>query len=295
MTLAKADWNPVTPPTNRGPSSLPTSRSGGRPIQPRYVAKYHGPSKLVDQGLGAASNPAGAGGGSGAVVLDALSGMLPPPSIELFTSRNSSNDLMLKLRDGRSDLKELAVKIMVLQHLISRGISFQPPIRPVPQVHQVRRHPMGRPRMRRQEFLIGPRIEGPANVGIGHEPLPTYRLFAKQNGQGYNHDNQGKPIRMVYRIKEHPALKREAEKMGKDQKAQREVNRMLDQLGLGNENPGIGSDRIGGGISELRGRNEGRVYYRKLRKQTETLYEVLGKSNKDNQQKVIALVKEYFL
>ena len=108
LILAKVEWNPVTPPTNRVPSSLPPSLSGGRPIQPmiqpmiqpRYVAKYHGPSKLVDQGLGAASNPAGAGGGSGAVVPDALSVMLAAPSSELFTSRNSSNDLMLKLRGG---------------------------------------------------------------------------------------------------------------------------------------------------------------------------------------------------
>ena len=58
---------------------------------------------------------------------------------------------------------------------------------------------------------------------------------------------------------------------------------------------GIGSEPIGGGISELRGFNEGRVYYRKLRKSKETVYEVLGKSNKDNQRKVIALVKKYYL
>lgn len=77
--------------------------------------------------------------------------------------------------------------------------------------------------------------------------------------------------------------------------AQKDVNKLINQLELGNENPGIGSKPIGGGISELRGFNEGRVYFRKLRKPTETLYEILGKSNKDNQKKVIALLTEIYL
>lgn len=232
-----------------------------------------------------------------AVVPYASSVMLPPPtgvtSIELVTSRNDYNDLMSKLRGGVTDPKELAVQIMILHHLMNRGISFQPPIRQVPQVVQIRRHPMGRPRMRRQKFPIEPRLEGPGNVGIGYDQLPPSRLFAKPNG--YYNDNQGKPIRIISRIKEHPSLKREAERMVKDQSAQRDVNNLLDKLALGNENPGIGSEQIGGGISELRGFNEGRVYYRKLRKSKETVYEVLGKSNKDNQKKVIALVKKYYL
>lgn len=297
VILAKSDGNPFTPPTNRGLSSFRTPPSVGRPIQPTYFAKYHVAPKLVDQGLGATSNPAGAGGVSGAVVPYASSVMLPPLSSELVTSRNSSNDLIPKVRGGSTgtDPKELAVKIMVLHHLMQRGISFKPPIRQVPQVGQVQRHPMGRPRMRRQEFLIGPRLEGPGNVGIGHEPLPASRLFAKHNPQGYNYDNQFKPIRIIHRIKEHPALRREAERMGKDQMAQKDVNNLIEQLTLGNESPGIGSEPIGGGISELRGFNEGRVYFRKLRKPTETLYEILGKSNKDNQKKVIALVKKHFL
>ena len=98
---------------------------------------------------------------------------------------------------------------------------------------------------------------------------------------------------MVYRIKEHDSLKNEAEEL--TGKAQRDVNRMIDQLALGNENPGIGSKPIGGGISELRGRHEGRVYYRKLRKPTESVFEILGKSNKRNQKKVIALLTEIYL
>ena len=83
--------------------------------------------------------------------------------------------------------------------------------------------------------------------------------------------------------------------MGKDQAAQQDANTLVDKLVLGNENPGIGSEPVGGEISELRGFNEGRVQYRNLRKARETVYEILAKSNKDNQPKVIKLGKKYYL
>jgi hypothetical protein len=34
VILAKAEGNPIPPPTNRGPSNFPTSPSGGRPSRP---------------------------------------------------------------------------------------------------------------------------------------------------------------------------------------------------------------------------------------------------------------------
>mgnify|MGYP000057444553 CR=1 FL=1 len=70
VILAKADGNPVTPPTNRGPSNFPTPPSGGRPSRPVYVPKYRTAPKTVNPGLGAGANPAGAGGGGGAAEFD---------------------------------------------------------------------------------------------------------------------------------------------------------------------------------------------------------------------------------
>jgi membrane protein involved in colicin uptake len=66
----------------------------------------------------------------------------------------------------------------------------------------------------------------------------------------------------VYRIKENPALVCEAERMGKDQAAQKDINNLIEQLALGNDNPGIGNRRVKGlkNVSEARGRNEGGVY-----------------------------------
>lgn len=78
--------------------------------------------------------------------------------------------------------------------------------------------------------------------------------------------------------------------MGRDQDAQRDVNRLIEQLRLGNENPGIGTRRVKGlkNVSESRGRREGRVYFRKVEK---AKIEVLAKSNKDNQDAVIDILK----
>ena len=97
-------------------------------------------------------------------------------------------------------------------------------------------------------------------------------------------------IEIVYRIKENPALIREAERMGKDQAAQKDVNNLIEQLSLGNDNPGIGNRRVKNlkNVSEARGRNEGRVYFR----EKDGKIEILAKSNKDNQNKVIGILQK---
>ena len=68
--MAKADSNPITPPTNRGPSNFPRPTSGGRPNRPVSVPKHRTAPKVVDQGLSAGANPAGVGGGGGAAEFD---------------------------------------------------------------------------------------------------------------------------------------------------------------------------------------------------------------------------------
>lgn len=60
VILAKAEGNPITLPINRGPSNFPIPPSVGRPV---YVPKHRIAPKIVDPGLGAGANPAGAGGG----------------------------------------------------------------------------------------------------------------------------------------------------------------------------------------------------------------------------------------
>ena len=78
--------------------------------------------------------------------------------------------------------------------------------------------------------------------------------------------------------------------MGVDQVAQRDVNHLIEQLSLGNTNSGIGTAPLKGlkNVSEARGRNEGRVFFRKI----DGKIEILAKSNKDNPNKVIAIKKK---
>jgi hypothetical protein len=95
-------------------------------------------------------------------------------------------------------------------------------------------------------------------------------------------------IEIVYGIKENPALVRESKRISKDQAAKKDVNNLIEQLSLGNDNPGIGNRRVKGlkNVSEARGRNEGRVYFREKNGKIE----ILAKSNKDNQNKVIDIL-----
>lgn len=97
-------------------------------------------------------------------------------------------------------------------------------------------------------------------------------------------------IEIVYRTKENPALVREAEIMCKTQAAQKDVNNLIEQLALGNDNSDIDNRRVKGlkNVSEARGRNEGRVYFR----EKDGKLKILAKSNKDNQNKVIGILQK---
>ena len=99
-----------------------------------------------------------------------------------------------------------------------------------------------------------------------------------------------KKIEIVYKIKENPALIREAERAGRDQDAQRSINNLVEQLSLGNRNPGIGTENVFKDVYELRGKNRARVYYREV----DGKIEILGKSVKSNQQKVINILKKMY-
>ena len=91
------------------------------------------------------------------------------------------------------------------------------------------------------------------------------------------------------RISESPRLVREAEAAGRSN--QSSLDHLTSQLANGNENPGSGTKPIGQGISEARTNDGARVYYRKG---PNGEVEILGKSTKDNQDKVIKEVFKQF-
>ena len=86
---------------------------------------------------------------------------------------------------------------------------------------------------------------------------------------------------IVYRIKEKSSLTRETQRAGRDQ----------DELALKNRNLGIGIENVFPYVYELRGKNYARMYYRKVDRKIE----ILGKSLKSNQQKVINILKRIYV
>lgn len=76
-----------------------------------------------------------------------------------------------------------------------------------------------------------------------------------------------------------------------DKKTLKQIDHLLDQVNKGNLNPGIGNNVIKSGnnviFREFRHRGGARVYFQN----TERGIEILGYSNKANQQKVINLIK----
>jgi len=96
-------------------------------------------------------------------------------------------------------------------------------------------------------------------------------------------------LRTISRVSENPTLVREAERISAD--AQREVNTLLEQYLNGNTNPGLGNKSLGKGIFYLRGRNGGRIF---LRENADGYLEILGKSDKGNEETVIKTILEQF-
>lgn len=72
--------------------------------------------------------------------------------------------------------------------------------------------------------------------------------------------------------------------MGKDQDTQKNLNHLVDQLSLKNENLGIGNWPVEG----LKNVSEGPVYFQ----EKDVKIEILGKSNKGNQKKVIGILQK---
>lgn len=108
---------------------------------------------------------------------------------------------------------------------------------------------------------------------------------AEQSKLGENVENE--KIEIISIIKDNPALVRESEQSGRDQDAQRSMNNLVDQIQMGNKNPGIGTEPFFNGVFELRGKNRARVYYHKLDKKIE----ILGQSVKNNQPKARGILK----
>ncbi|WAL95985.1 pre-toxin TG domain-containing protein [Streptomyces sp. Je 1-369] len=86
-------------------------------------------------------------------------------------------------------------------------------------------------------------------------------------------------------------LSKAAQQAGKNQAVQRDLDGLFEQLSRGNMNPGLGSKALAGtDITYARGRNGGRLFFRNV----EGGIEIVGKSDKGNESKVIARLKQLY-
>jgi plasmid stabilization system protein ParE len=141
--------------------------------------------------------------------------------------------------------------------------------------------------------VVAPALVGEsALVGVGALATAHGGLMLMRNRQEHlrstgSQSNATRKLRS--RIGEDPRLVREAERAAKSH--QESLNRLVDQLRRGNMNPGIGTKRILGNIFEARARDGARVYFRIAEDGT---IEILAKSSKQNQSRVINILQEIY-
>ncbi|MGB8344288.1 MAG: polymorphic toxin-type HINT domain-containing protein, partial [Ktedonobacteraceae bacterium] len=142
------------------------------------------------------------------------------------------------------------------------------------------------------------RADGRYGEITGYRVVPgsavMYNLEVEQDhtfvvgaGEWVVHNDCGQVRSLIH---DDPGLVREAERMGNNQAVQREADDLMQRFLGGNTNPGLGSKNLFGDISYLRGRNGARVFYR----MADDTMEILGKADKNNEQKVINILQRIY-
>ncbi len=100
-------------------------------------------------------------------------------------------------------------------------------------------------------------------------------------------------IKITSSVKKDTRLHHFAQELQGRERTQKEINHLISELAKGNTNPGMGSEHLNdaGHVMYARGRNGGRVYY--ILHGSEA-YEILGYSDKNNQERVIRYLREKY-
>nr|QYB18974.1 hypothetical protein [Climaconeis cf. scalaris]QYB19179.1 hypothetical protein [Climaconeis cf. scalaris] len=101
-----------------------------------------------------------------------------------------------------------------------------------------------------------------------------------------------KKLKIINRIKENSLLTKEAKWSARNQDAQKSFDKLIKQLSLGNTHPGKGRKYLFNGVLEARGSAGARIYYKY--NQRENTLEILAKSVKANQNKVVKTLRELY-
>ncbi|GHT11366.1 hypothetical protein FACS1894170_04850 [Planctomycetales bacterium] len=128
-------------------------------------------------------------------------------------------------------------------------------------------------------------------VADNHNYFVVGTLEAYQNGASVvlvHNAGYGDTWTVTSSINQSKGLVRAAEEAGTS--VQPSVDRLVGQLQQGNLNPGIGTKHLFNGIFEARAKDGARVYVRNI----ENGVEIVGKSNKANQDMVIGLLRRLY-
>lgn len=105
-----------------------------------------------------------------------------------------------------------------------------------------------------------------------------------------------KKIRVSSAIKDDRSICRLAEEATRNQDVQGDIDHLIHELSRGNLEAGMGYSHIDGtDIFYMRGRRGGRLYYHKIGEDSGAAsYEIVGKSSKSNQDRVIRKLRERY-
>jgi hypothetical protein len=95
-------------------------------------------------------------------------------------------------------------------------------------------------------------------------------------------------IKLLSSIGEDAKLVKYAEESGKS--VQKGLDHLVEELGKGNTNPGLGTKGLGNGISYARARDGARVFF----KQANDTITIIAKASKANESQVINYLKAFF-
>ncbi|WP_449060996.1 polymorphic toxin-type HINT domain-containing protein [Planomonospora algeriensis] len=122
------------------------------------------------------------------------------------------------------------------------------------------------------------------------DDLHTYHVLAGATPV-LVHNSSGCRLTMSSAISKDPTLVKAAQQAGKNQKVQADLDSLYQQLSRGNMNPGLGSKALSGtDVTYARGRNGGRLFFRNV----DGGIQIVGKSDKANESKVIARLKQLY-
>jgi putative component of toxin-antitoxin plasmid stabilization module len=122
--------------------------------------------------------------------------------------------------------------------------------------------------------------------------FPDSKTKKQQSNEDCQLPENSEKIEIIDRINDHSGIARYAKKSRRDQKVNKDIDHLINQLSRGNLNPGKGTKKLPNfkGIFEARAEKGARVYFRN----NDGKIEILAVSSKTLQDKVLNLLRTIY-